>query len=199
MKNKNIKKQVLLAMFIAIELMMVSIPFLGYIPIGPLRATTLHIPVILAAILLGPKQGMAVGLTFGLTSLFYNTINPSITSFVFSPFISKNMLSAVIAIVPRMVIGYVSGTVYLFLKNHINEKHALFIGSLLGALSNTILVLGGIYAIFAKSYAQAIQISVDTLSTYLISIVTTQGVLEAITGSIIVCIVCTPLKKALGE
>lgn len=52
MKNKKTKDFVLYAMFIAIEMLLVFIPFLGYIPIGPLRATTLHIPVIIAGIIL---------------------------------------------------------------------------------------------------------------------------------------------------
>ena len=47
MKSKKTKNLVLYAMFIAIEMILVFIPFLGYIPIGPLRATTLHIPVII--------------------------------------------------------------------------------------------------------------------------------------------------------
>ena len=55
MKNKKTKDLVLYAMFIAIEMLLVFIPFLGYIPIGPLRATTLHIPVIIAGIILGKK------------------------------------------------------------------------------------------------------------------------------------------------
>ena len=98
MKNKKTKDLIFYAMFIAIEMLLVFIPFLGYIPIGPLRATTLHIPVIIAGIILGKKGGMIIGLVFGLSSLFYNTISPTVTSFVFSPFISGSILSAIVAI-----------------------------------------------------------------------------------------------------
>ena len=48
-----------MSLFIAIELLMVMVPFLGFIPIGPLRATTLHIPVIIAAMTLGKEKGYA--------------------------------------------------------------------------------------------------------------------------------------------
>ena len=41
MNNKKTKNLTLLALFIAIEAVMVMVPFLGFIPIGPLRATLL--------------------------------------------------------------------------------------------------------------------------------------------------------------
>ena len=76
MNNKKTKNLTLLALFIAIEAVMVMVPFLGFIPIGPLRATLLHVPVIIAAIVLGTKQGCLIGLVFGLSSLLMNTMQP---------------------------------------------------------------------------------------------------------------------------
>ena len=190
---KNTKELVLYAMFIAIEMLLVFIPFLGYIPIGPLRATTLHIPVIIAGITLGKKGGSLIGLVFGLSSLFYNTISPTITSFVFSPFISGNILSAVIAIVPRVLIGYIAGIIFeKFQKTKFNNI-GIIIAGLAGSLINTILVLGGIYFIFGQSYASAIGQDFNLLITYLIGIITTNGILEAVVGTIIALFVCKPL------
>lgn len=193
MKNKKTKNLVLYAMFIAIEMLLVFIPFLGYIPIGPLRATTLHIPVIITGITLGKKGGSLIGLVFGLSSLFYNTISPTITSFVFSPFISGNILSAVIAIVPRVLIGYIAGIIFeKFQKTKFNNI-GIIIAGLAGSLINTILVLGGIYFIFGQSYASAIGQDFNLLVTYLIGIITTNGILEAVVGTIIALFVCKPL------
>ena len=73
------------AVIAAIIVIMAFVPFLGYIPLGFMNAATLHIPVIIGAILLGPKYGAFLGLTFGLTSLWKNTFMPNPTSFVFSP------------------------------------------------------------------------------------------------------------------
>ena len=68
MKSKQkTKNMVLLALFGCIEIVLMLTP-LGYIPIGPVRATTLHIPVILAGVLMGPKAGSAIGLIFGISS-----------------------------------------------------------------------------------------------------------------------------------
>lgn len=88
MKNKKTKDFVLYAMFIVIEMLLVFIPFLGYITIGSLHVTMLYIPVIIAGIILGKKGGSLIRLIFGLCSLFYNTINPTMISFVLSPFIN---------------------------------------------------------------------------------------------------------------
>ena len=42
------------------------VPILGNIPIGPLSITLIHITVIVAAIVLGPVQGMIVGGIWGM-------------------------------------------------------------------------------------------------------------------------------------
>ena len=84
--NKQTKNISFLSLFIAIELLMIVIPFLGYIPVGPLRATTLHIPVLIAGIVLGKKQGMILGLIFGMSSIIINTIQPTLLADHFSAY-----------------------------------------------------------------------------------------------------------------
>lgn len=191
---KKTKSLTYLALFMAIEAVLVMVPFLGFIPIGPLRATTLHIPVIIAAIVLGTKEGCLVGLIFGLFSLLNNTINPTVTSFAFSPFISGNILSALIAIVPRVLIGFVSGEVYRLMKNRFPTA-GMFVSSFLGALTNTALVLGGIYLLFGQAYAKALGRSFASLAPYFISVISTQSLLEAVVGAIIAVAVSKALLK----
>ena len=82
MKSKKTQYMTSMALFLAIEIILVVTP-LGYIPIGPLNATTMHIPVIIAGIVLGKKAGAELGFVFGLTSLIKATIQPGITSFCF--------------------------------------------------------------------------------------------------------------------
>ena len=74
------------AIFGVIIVIMAFTPFLGYIPLGFTRATIIHIPVILASLLMGPKTGALLGLLFGLTSFINNTVNPTVTSFVFTQY-----------------------------------------------------------------------------------------------------------------
>ena len=142
---------VLAAVIAAIIVIMAFVPFLGYIPLGFMNATTVHIPVIIGAIILGPKYGAFLGLTFGLTSLWKNTFMPNPTSFVFSPFVTMgqfhgNLGSLVICLVPRILIGVVAYYVYrLFmrtLKNRRNKQGtALFAAGVAGSLTNTLLVI----------------------------------------------------------
>ncbi len=86
MKTRTTKELVQLSLFVAIIVLMAVVPFLGYIPLGFTRATIIHIPVIIGSIILGPKYGAFLGFIFGLTSLVNNTFNPTVTSFVFTPF-----------------------------------------------------------------------------------------------------------------
>ena len=77
----------IMAMFLAIQIILVVTP-LGYLPIGPISATTMHIPVIIAGIALGKKAGAQLGFVFGLTSVLNATFRPTLTSFCFSPFVT---------------------------------------------------------------------------------------------------------------
>lgn len=198
MKQNKTRTMVLHAIFISIIMILTFVPFLGYIPIGPLRVTTLHIPVIIAGIILGKKSGAIIGFLFGLSSLTVNTISPTVVSFVFSPFISGNIMSAVIAIVPRIMIGWIAGFIFFELnEKNVHEVVGMSISAFIGSLTNTILVLGGIYILFGSSYANAIGKSFQELLPYLIVMVATQGVVEAIVGSIIAVIVSKALLKVV--
>lgn len=81
---------------------------LGFIPVGPTKATIMHIPVIIGAIMEGPVVGGLVGLIFGLFSVFQAIMNPTPVSFVF--------LNPLVSVVPRVLIGIVSYYVYSLFK-----------------------------------------------------------------------------------
>ncbi len=91
--------------FMSVTIFLLSFTPIGFISIGVMRATIIHIPVIIGAILMGPKVGSFLGFLFGLSSLIVNTFNPTITSFVFSPFYSigdirGNFYSLLICFIP---------------------------------------------------------------------------------------------------
>ena len=83
--EKRVLDMTLAAIFTAIIIMMAAVPFLGYIPLGFMNATIIHVPVIIGAILLGPRYGAYFGLVFGMTSLIKATLTPNITSFCIQP------------------------------------------------------------------------------------------------------------------
>jgi uncharacterized membrane protein len=208
MKNVSQKTVglVQLALLGAIIVLMTLIPFLGYIPLGVIRATIIHVPVIIGSILLGPKKGAALGFLFGLTSLLNNTFNPTITSFVFTPFYSAaglggNPLSLIICFVPRILVGIVPYYVYQLLTKkcfHQKKGHVVSLGiaGIAGAMTNTILVMNMIYLFFGQSYAQAREIAFSQLYTVaILPVVGINGVLEAIISAILVTAVTKPLLK----
>ncbi|MCD7894676.1 MAG: ECF transporter S component [Erysipelotrichaceae bacterium] len=191
--NKT-KNMMIFAMLLAIEIILVMTP-LGYLPIGVLSITTMHIPVIIAGILLSKKEGAALGFVFGLTSMIRATLQPSMTSFCFSPFVtidgmSGNYASILIAFIPRILLGFVSGLIYEKLICKINNKTTIIIASLVGTLTNTILVLSGIYIFFGQAYASVLSIAYETLIVALLTVVASNGIIEAIVASVVSVLVC---------
>lgn len=205
MKSKKTQELVLTAMLIAIMLLMYRLPFLGYIPLGFMNATLMHIPVIIGAVLLGPKIGALLGGVFGLTSLLKAIYEPNLTSFVFSPFYSLgetqgNFTSLIICFLPRILIGVVAFYVYRFLISKFKKKKAsnflaLTGAGIAGSLTNTILVMSFIFLFFGKSFAEAKGIAFELLYKLILSVILINGIPEAIIAAIIVAAIATPLLK----
>ena len=86
-KKHNTSWMVSVALMAAIVIVLANTP-LGMIQLPIIKATTVHIPVIIGAILLGPAAGAILGGVFGICSLISNTMAPTLLSFAFSPFMS---------------------------------------------------------------------------------------------------------------
>ncbi len=197
MKNKKIFKMAFLAMMSAVLVIMMFTP-LGYIPLGVLRITTMHIPVLITAMVLGKKEGMMMGALFGISSVIINTLQPTLTSFVFSPFISVgavngNGYSLIIAVLPRILLGWSSGVIYERLASYINDTGRIILSACVGTLTNTLLVLGGIYLFFGPAYAAVRSIEYSALFTVLLTTILTNGILEILLAAVI----CLAVVKAL--
>lgn len=197
-KNQT-QKMVLTAAFAAIIIIMANVPFLGFIRLGLVSATTLHIPVIIGAILMGPASGAFLGFIFGLNSFLQATFNPNLTSFCFSPFYSVgdfhgNFFSLIVCFVPRILIGIVAYFVFAGImkvlkgKRRVKETVALPIAGVLGSMTNTIFVMGGIYIFFGQQYMAATEI-VGSLFAAVMAIVVGNGIPEAIVCAVLVTLI----------
>ena len=192
-----------IALFAAVIVIMAFTPFLGFIPLGFTRATIIHIPVIIGSILFGPMQGAVFGFVFGLTSFVNATMNPTVTSFVFTPFYSVGDIhggfgSLIICFVPRILTGVVPYYVYrLFDKIGKNypKKQTLALGmaGLTGSLTNTLLVMNFIYVLFGESYAAVQNVSVKSLYGVILSVILVNGIPEAIVAVCVVTLVTRTL------
>ena len=194
------------ALFAALIIIMAFTPFLGYIPLGFTRATIIHVPVIIGSIVLGPKKGAVLGGIFGLTSFINNTMNPTVTSFVFTPFYSLGEMqggigSIIICFVPRILVGIIPYFVFKVLYKEMKSKGsgmlvALGIAGLGGSFVNSLLVMNLIFVFFRDAYAAANGVAANAVYGFILSIIAMNGIPEAIVAAVIVAVVGRTLLKS---
>lgn len=205
-KKTDVRLLAQMALLVALELVLAFTP-LGYIPLGFMNATTMHIPVILGACLLGPKMGGVLGAVFGVTSVIRATVTPNLTSFVFTPFysfspeFSGNWTSLIVAIVPRVLIGVIAGLVFQLVMrvSHDKQAVALPVAGFIGSMVNTIGVMGLIYLLFGEQYAAAGGQSFDLLLKVIMGVVCINGVPEALIAAVLTLAVGKVLIGIFGR
>ncbi len=202
---KNTSDLVKMALFVAI-IILLSVTPLGYIHLGVINATTIQIPVIIGAILFGWKKGAFLGGVFGITSMIKNTVQPNATSFVFSPFVpvfgkdKGSLFAIVVCIVSRVMIGVAAGLLFKALsKTKLSKALSAGVCGFCGALTNTILVMGGIYLFFGRSYSAAKDQAYETLIGTVMATITGIGITEALVSAVISAAVCVPLFKYMSK
>ena len=190
-KKHDTRWMVSVALMAAIVIVLANTP-LGMIQLPIIKATTVHIPVILGAILLGPGAGAILGAVFGICSLVSNTMAPTLLSFAFSPFLSTTGIPGVlkaiwISVGCRILIGVAAGWLWvLFTKIKLNQFIALPIVGFVGSMVNTVTVMGSIYFLFAQQYAEAKEVALTAVFGLVMGTVTASGIPEAIAAAILV-------------
>ena len=197
-KYSQTRQMTLAAFFIAIQVVM-TVTQIGYIPLGAINLTTMHIPVILCGLFLGPSYGAMAGFVFGLTSMLRATFVPGVTSFLFSPFItvggiSGNFASLLIVFGPRILLGWLSAQMFRFFRRRgMHDLLSCAVTAAANTMIHTLLVMGMIWLFFAPQYAQALQVSQTAVAGLILGVITTNGIGETIAAAIIV----PALDKAL--
>lgn len=173
----SIRQITMIGMLSAVSIFL-GLTGLGFIPIPPVKATIMHIPVIIGAIVEGPVVGSLVGLVFGLFSMYQNFTAPGPTSFIF--------WNPIIALVPRVLIGITAYYIYAFLKNKIKNK-SISIGTaaICATLVNTIGVLSLTYIFYLERYSNALGIDSSTAGAAIAAVGVTNGIPEAIISGVI--------------
>lgn len=209
-RRTNLQGLVLTALFTALLLVMGFTP-LGLIDLPIIKATILHVPVIIGSVLLGPKRGAFLGGVFGAISLWKNTMAPSLLSFAFSPFVplpgqgSGSLWALVICFVPRILVGVVPYFVvklFELIPGSASAKLVLrgmsyVLAGAAGTVVNTGLVMGLIGLVLGGSFAAAQGISADAVAGGIMAIVFANGVPEAIAAAVLTPVLCLPLSALL--
>lgn len=210
MNKKNEFRQTrtltLLGLMTAIILILAVVPGLGFVPVGPINATTLHIPVIILAIVEGPVAGGVLGFIFGVISMIRAILQPTPMSFIF--------MNPIVAIIPRVLIGLLTGYVYQVLKRKKTiGKLSIGIASGIGSLVNTVFVMGLIYLIYGQKYldlsnelaaakaaSEGVEFIANTSVIKLIGgIILTQGLAEMLVAILIATPICFALLRGIKK
>lgn len=201
-KKKDTRWTVSVALMAAIVVLLANTP-LGMIQLPIIKATTVHIPVIIGAVLLGPLAGAILGATFGICSIVSNTMTPTLLSFAFSPFLSTTgavggIKAVWIAVGCRILIGVAAGWLWILLqKVKLPTPISLAITGFVGSMVNTIMVMGSIYVLFAQQYAEAKEVALSAVFGLVMGTVTAAGIPEAIAAAVLVSVIGTALIKAM--
>ncbi len=203
MKRDNLRKMILAAIFIAMIILLAFTPMLGYIKIGPLSITTIGIPVVIGAIILGPYYGMLLGFVFGMTSFLQCFMGDAFGAALvgISP-----VLTFIVCIVPRVLVGLVPALLFrLIMKRPTNSRTvAVIVSALAGSLTNTVFFLGLLGLLFGRTQTVQDLIPVFGAKNLLHLLVLMAGVnaiLEAVATAIIappVYFALQPRKKVVG-
>jgi uncharacterized membrane protein len=158
----------------------------GFIPLPLAKATIMHLPVIIGAILEGPKAGMLIGFMFGGFSLIQNIMSPNLLSFAF--------LNPLVSVLPRVMIGLTAFCTYRLVKTR-NENVRIAAAAAAGSLTNTAGVLGMIYVLYAAQYAHAKGIAASLAAKTIFGVAYTNGIAEAVVAVIITVAVVASVRK----
>lgn len=151
----------------------------------PIKPTLVHIPVIVASIMYGPRIGTILGGLMGVISVVTNTVVLLPTSYLFSPFVDQgNLASLIIAMVPRLLIGITPYYCYKFIHN----KFGLVLSGLVGSLTNTVFVLSGIFVFFSTVFG-------GNIKALLATIVSTNAIVEMIISALVAFTLIPTLSK----
>lgn len=200
------------ALMAAVIVVLANTP-LGMIQLPVIKATTVHIPVIIGAVLLGPLAGGILGGVFGICSLVSNTMTPSLLSFAFSPFIyadspfvtQTTVWGAIgtvwISVGCRILIGIASGWLWILLSKTAGRRKQLRIPLLavtgfVGSMVNTITVMGSIYFLFAGEYARAKETTITAVWGLVMGTVAASGIPEAIVAAVLAAVITRVLLQS---
>lgn len=201
-KKLDTRYMATLAMLCGVLLVM-GMTGIGFIPLPVIKATTMHIPVILGAVLLGPSAGAVLGGVFGLCSIWVNTTTPNLLSFAFSPFMTTEGLIGVvkslwIGLGCRILFGLAAGWLWIFVKKVFKKDYiALPVTAALSTICHTLLVMGSIYFLLAQQYAAAKNVAVSAVFGLVLGTITASGIPEAIAAVILVSVIGKSLLHLL--
>jgi uncharacterized membrane protein len=174
MRDKKVIEITMISVFAALIVVIAAVPMLGFIQIGIISLTIIHIPVLIGGIFGGRKVSIALGLVFGLSSLIVALTRPV------SP-IDILFQNPLISVLPRVLFGWALYEIYVaFQKLVKNQFAAISISMVLATFTHTILVLVPLYLIGGGA-----EIFGDALVPFIFGVIGANGVWEMLAALLI--------------
>ncbi len=150
MKSKKSTQSVLtltqLGVLSALIILLTFVPNIGYISYGVLSITIIHIPVIIGAIVMGPKSGAILGAVWGISCIVKAVLAPP------SPLEGAIFWNPAVSLIPRVLAGFIAGAIFVIAsKADKVGKTAQIIAAVIAAL------LAGVAITSAVSFANQAQ------------------------------------------
>lgn len=206
-QSDRIRKMVIAAMLSAIVAVLTFTP-IGMIPLPPPlpSATTVHVPVLLAALVEGPVVGLVVGLVFGLCSLLraWESAAVGLTLFFRDPRVS---------VLPRLLVPLVAYGIWALWRKcvkpgRVTDKAGAVIASVLGTLTNTVGCLGMVVWLYGADLTELIHGMIasgsadaaylNNAGAWLLAVVgTPNGIGECIVAAILVPMIQSAVEAVL--
>lgn len=137
-KKTDTKELATLALLIALIILLGLTP-LGLIPLGFIYVTILCVPVVIGTLSMNLKNGLILGLSFGLVS-FYTAMTKA--SALVAPLAqSSPILTGIMCILPRLCVPLVAWIVYRWLSKKNDKQSAESASVIFGTLSAAIIGL----------------------------------------------------------
>ena len=140
-KNVSFTRKLVLTAALSALIIVLGITKLGLIPLGPAASITiLHVPIILAACLIGLPYALFTGAVFGIMSLVQAAMSPS---GVLDPL----FVNPLVSVLPRMLVGLIAWALWVAFNKipKLPKTVSAGITAFLSTVCHTLLVIGSLY------------------------------------------------------
>ncbi len=187
---KNTRELTLNAFFIAITVLFAVVPNLGILQVGVLSITILHIPVIIAGLVLGMKSALINSFAFGVSTLFVALTRGS-------GLLDPLFINPLVSVLPRLAFGLVVGLTYNLSKKFIkNFTVQATLVSVVSTFMHSIFVLGALFlATVGRVEFAEIATSTQGMFLFFFGIFASQSILEVGAAVLIAVPVSGALKR----
>lgn len=171
------KMSEIIFIFTALELIF-AFSYLGYMDFHSVSTTTLHVLVIVAAMVFGVQGAIPVAIIFALSSMWAAITATNPADQIFSPFISGNPLGSIVLAMIRLLFAIITSKIYqiYFSKERKHKYLCISIIAIFCTSLYSLITFIGIYLFFPSTYELMFQNfkslpAIKDLGFYLVAII----------------------------